>query len=269
MNLRGTSASFYKKVIKTIFLHYGFKISRIYPEQNLFTKIKNRLSRYYNETTDPYVNLYKEALNRTGSVDSFEKQARFYILYQMVNRIFTHGIPGHVAECGCFRGHSTYIIASLLKTQRFMNSFYIFDSFEHGLSDKRPEDRSETGNTSPEETLRQKVYFSSSCQEVSQLLAPFSFVKIYNGWIPDIFGHTGLKEEETFSLVHIDVDLYEPTKQSLQFFFSRMAPGGMILIDDYGYSQFPGAKKAVDEFLENKIVTMTIENHLGGYLIIV
>ena len=48
-----------------------------------------------------------------------------------------------------------------------------------------------------------------------------------------------------------------------------MAPGGMIVIDDYGHSQFPGAKKAVDEFLANKKVTITLENNLSGYLIVV
>jgi O-methyltransferase len=135
-------------------------------------------------------------------------------------------------------------------------------------SEKRPQDRTELGNTTPGDTLRQKLWFASSYEEVKQLLAPFDFIKIYKGWIPDVFGQIQ-NRDEIFSLVHIDVDLYEPTRESLQFFFPSYGTGGMILIDDYGHAQFAGAKKAVDEFLANKKVMITLENNLSGDLIVV
>lgn len=58
--------------------------------------------------------------------------------------------------------------------------------------------------------------------------------------------------EKKFSFVHIDVDLYQPIRNSLEFFYNRMLPGGIIVFDDYGFTFFPGAKKAVDEFMQNK-----------------
>ena len=43
--------------------------------------------------------------------------------------------------------------------------------------------------------------------------------------------------------------MYEPTLAAHEYFFKRLNAGGMIICDDYGYTDFPGAKKAVDEFL--------------------
>ena len=52
------------------------------------------------------------------------------------------------------------------------------------------------------------------------------------------------------SLLHIDVDLYEPTKVSLENFFPFVVKGGIIVLDDYG--AFPGANKAIEEYFDDK-----------------
>lgn len=53
------------------------------------------------------------------------------------------------------------------------------------------------------------------------------------------------------SLLHIDVDLYEPTKIVLEKLYKRVTKGGIIVLDDYG--AFAGTNKAVDDFFENKV----------------
>ncbi|MGM3941125.1 TylF/MycF family methyltransferase, partial [Salmonella sp. NW387] len=53
-----------------------------------------------------------------------------------------------------------------------------------------------------------------------------------------------------YCFVHVDVDLYQPTRDSIQFFYPRMVPGGIMLFDDYGSGmQSPGAARAVDDFM--------------------
>lgn len=56
------------------------------------------------------------------------------------------------------------------------------------------------------------------------------------------------------SFLNIDVDIYEPTKTCLDLLFDRVVKGGVILLDDY-VSIFPGANKAVEEFLKDKDYT--------------
>jgi hypothetical protein len=40
-------------------------------------------------------------------------------------------------------------------------------------------------------------------------------------------------ENEKFSFVHSDVDLYASTRSVLEFFYPRMLPGGVILTHDF------------------------------------
>jgi hypothetical protein len=71
------------------------------------------------------------------------------------------------------------------------------------------------------------------------------FVRFHPGWIPERFPDVA---DRRFCFVHVDVDLYEPTRAALEFFHPRLSPGGVVLFDDYGFSTCPGARRAVDEF---------------------
>jgi hypothetical protein len=53
------------------------------------------------------------------------------------------------------------------------------------------------------------------------------------------------------SLLHIDVDLYEPTKLILERLYDKVTKGGIIILDDYG--AFAGANKAVDDFFHDSV----------------
>ena len=75
-------------------------------------------------------------------------------------------------------------------------------------------------------------------------------------------------ESKKFAFVHVDVDLYQPTLDSLKFFYPRLLPGGVIVVDDYGYSVFPGAKRAVDEFLRGTDCSVFYETPMGSCFII-
>ena len=51
------------------------------------------------------------------------------------------------------------------------------------------------------------------------------------------------------SLLHIDVDVYEPTKIILETLWSKIVRGGILMMDDYGTIE--GETKAVDEFFQD------------------
>jgi hypothetical protein len=85
-----------------------------------------------------------------------------------------------------------------------------------------------------------------SIDDVKRNLARFDFVDYHPGWIPSSFASVeGVKE---FAFVHIDVDLYEPTLRSLEFFWPRLSDGGLVVSDDYGFSSCPGARKAMEQY---------------------
>lgn len=55
-----------------------------------------------------------------------------------------------------------------------------------------------------------------------------------------------------FSFVHVDCDLYQSVKDCCEFFYDRLATGGVILFDDYSFSDCRGAQVAVDEFFKER-----------------
>ena len=57
-------------------------------------------------------------------------------------------------------------------------------------------------------------------------------------------------------------------QDSLKFFYPRLVDNGVIVCDDYGLSQSPGAKKAVDEFLAKNSYQLFYEVPMGGCFII-
>ncbi len=70
-----------------------------------------------------------------------------------------------------------------------------------------------------------------------------------------------------FAFVHIDVDLHEPTMDSVEFFYPRLAPGGILLCDDYAIGTCVGATEAIDDFFDDKPEKMIALDAGGGFMI--
>ena len=64
-------------------------------------------------------------------------------------------------------------------------------------------------------------------------------------------------QEMSFACVNIDVDLYEAVRVAMEQLFPMVAAGGVVMLDDY--EGFPGAKKAVDDYLRDNNRSERIE----------
>ena len=163
---------------------------------------------------------------------------RNYSLYHLAKTAAS--LEGDTAECGVLAGDGSFIICRALNGAK---RHHLFDSFE-GLSDIQPEDVHERGDV--------KQYASGdvslSEQKVRENLSVFTDrLAFHKGWIPERFPEV---KDRQFAFVHVDVDLYEPTRDCLEFFYPRLVPGGMIVCDDYGMLSCPGAYKAVNDYCE-------------------
>jgi O-methyltransferase len=196
---------------------------------------------YVSECSEPDITfdaMYLDGLFATGTAPSpLRRRDRFRILVQQLER--TLSLEGMIAECGCFRGLSSYLLCTRFRRHdaRFNGAGYeIYDSFE-GLSEPAPQD------ASSDQVVSQNLFpghFACSLPEVRRSLADFPMIHYGAGWIPNAFP----QDERQYRFVHVDVDLYQPTKASLEFFWPRLVSGGIMVCDDYNWS---GAKLAVEE----------------------
>jgi O-methyltransferase len=214
---------------------------------------------------DRWRSLYKSTQTATkgDATDNIFRQCRFYSTFQLA-RYAARLSQGDVVECGCWHGHSTLAIATLLAEENFSGRFHVFDSFEGGLSDFGIKDESSFRLTEQEKRAQIEL-FRSDFDFVKSVTAKFGFVELHRGWIPQSFGSF---ERRPLRFLHIDVDMYEPTKASLEFFWDCMVPGGCIVVDDYNHAVFEGATRAVDEFVSSRTPRLFYSVPFGSAYII-
>jgi len=159
-------------------------------------------------------------------------------LHNWVTR--TSAVPGNIAEVGVFKGGSAKLISEV-KGER---KLYLFDTFE-GL----PPSNFAVNNIKAGEIK------GDTMAEVQAYLAPYSNLLFYKGIFPDT-AISLQKASDTFSLVHLDTDLYESTLDALSFFYPLLSPQGVIITHDYRSAHLPGVKKAFDAFFTDKPETI-------------
>lgn len=168
--------------------------------------------------------------------DEYHSIDRKYTVNQFLQLVTK--VDGDTVECGVYKGATSYLVCKFIQEQQLAKTHHVFDSFE-GLNKPGAEDGHywKEGNLATNEDVCRKN------------LAAFDFVQYYKGWIPERFNEIA---DRKFCFVHIDVDLYQPTYDSVSFFYERMNKGGILICDDYGFSTCPGAKKAMDDFFAGK-----------------
>ena len=158
----------------------------------------------------------------------------------LLRTIIENKIKGEIAELGVYKGETAKLIHHYCP-ERTLNLFDTFEGFaEKDVSKENDQIRnSESVNN----------FKDTSVDSILRFIDPQnSNVKVYQGYFPETVNKK--LEQTIFSFVHLDADLFEPTKNGLEFFYPRVSSGGIILIHDY--NAWPGCRKAVDEFFCQK-----------------
>lgn len=152
-----------------------------------------------------------------------------------IKRIADEKIAGSFAEVGVYRGHMSRFIHNLEPAR----TYYLFDTFQ-GF----PKSDLEPGVT--EDTR----FSDTSVDTVLRTIGDTRNIVVRQGYVPDTL--QGL-EHEQFAFVLLDLDLYNPTVASLEFFYPRLASGGYLAVHDYNNPESNWAcKRAVDAFMQDK-----------------
>ncbi len=172
--------------------------------------------------------------------------ARLRALYEGVRYVVRTHIEGDVVECGCARGGSAALMALTLRQLGERRHLWLFDTFE-GLPAPTADD--------PDYEIAE--LFTGSCRgQLDEVRDLFARNQVADGaeFVKGMFQETLPRSPiECIALLHIDGDWYESVRVCLEQLYDKVAPGGIIQFDDYGY--WKGARKAVDEFLARRGIT--------------
>ena len=169
------------------------------------------------------------------SIVEYSDYHRFGAIAMALRRIDGENIPGALAEAGVFEGHASRFIHRLAPERRY----YLFDTFEGFNKDDLDPEIGEDNR-----------FRSTSVEAVLHFIGDQRNLVVKKGRIPETF--TGL-ETERFAFVLLDMDLYKPTLNALEFFYPRLSIGGYMMVHDYHNEESNWAcRRAVDEFMQNK-----------------
>jgi O-methyltransferase len=195
--------------------------------QSLYGQIELLAMRPYNEKR--LIDLIRRVKREKGSM--LLKPSEAAIVFYLAE--FQNHTDGDYAEVGSYKGGSTKMICEAKQEAKVLHAF---DAFERGIP-----------FSSEVDSRFLAGMFKSSYRQFMQRLSPYKNVRVYRGIFPDSAAPV---EKRKFSFVHLDVDVYQTTLASLDFFYPRLTRGGIIISHDYPSAA--GVKKAFTEFLSDK-----------------
>jgi len=174
----------------------------------------------------------------TGDINMDWLLWRHWNVIFCIRYVMKHSKSNNFVECGVAAGVSAYFALTVLKDTSC--TFHLYDSWEIMKSEYLYD------------TEKQHIgkYEGQSIQNTKKNLEQYSEkIKYHPGYIPEILDSSASDE---ISYLHIDVNSAKTTNEILEFFYTKLVSGGVILFDDYGWIAHNETKKVVDDFLEDK-----------------
>ena len=151
----------------------------------------------------------------------------------------------NLVEAGTCDGLTAYFAMTAMRNLGVEYKCYMYDAWEAMRSD----------NLMESEESKSGMYGYLDLKITTKNLNDFAEAAVYNrGYIPNSFS-TFVNPEEIVWL-HIDLNAAVPTRSSLEYFYDKVLPGGIILLDDYAFHDHMETKKIVDTFFSQRNVNL-------------
>jgi hypothetical protein len=87
------------------------------------------------------------------------------------------------------------------------------------------------------------------CYEfVVQAFKRYPNVNIVKGAVPEILPSVKV---EKVAYLSIDMNCVQPEVAALEYYWPKLSPGGVVILDDYGFSGHEAQKRAADRFADS------------------
>ena len=180
----------------------------------------------------------------TGSWSGAAVHWRVYIACWLAER--SSRLEGDLIECGVNRGGMARAIISYLGPKIKGRRFYLLDTYQGipaSILTERESRHSQTFRNNYTECLR----------EVTNTFSPFPEAVIVQGLVPNTFHKV---DSDKFCFVHIDMNNARSEIAAAEYLWPRLAVGGFMLLDDYGWQINIDQRTAFDRFARERGLTV-------------
>ena len=187
----------------------------------------------------------------TGSWDATSVEWRAFVICWAAQQAMH--LEGDFVECGVYRGGFARTLIDFVGFERSKKTFYLLDTF-CGLVDRF---------ISPEEKGlgRTAGGYSECYDQVCKTFSQFPNIVIIRGVVPETLH---LVKAERIAFLSIDMNCATPEIAAGEFFWDKLVPGAIIVLDDYGYAGYVEQKHAWDKFASShKTMVLAIPTGQG------
>ena len=171
----------------------------------------------------------------------------------LVEGVLEENIPGDLLEAGVWRGGASIYMRGILAAHSVDTRLvWVADSFA-GLPPPEPEAYPADQND-PHHTFKELVV---PLEQVRANFARYGLldnqVRFLEGWFADTLPSAPI---ERLAVLRMDGDMYSSTIQTLDALYTKVAPGGYVIVDDFNLL---GCRKAITDFRDRWNITEEIE----------
>jgi len=149
-------------------------------------------------------------------------------------------VPGDFVECGVNRGGMARAVIEYVNFSSLDKKFYLLDTY-CGIPDEMK------CSSAP-----LAFEYAECFEDVKKTFAQFSNVQIIRGTVPMTLRHV---ESKQIAYLSIDMNCAKPEIASAEFFWDKMSAGGVLILDDYCYSEeYRAQNRAFNDFAKKRNV---------------
>jgi O-methyltransferase len=179
---------------------------------------------------------------------------RLYELWRTLEQV--QHLEGDILEVGVWRGGSGCLLGARARDLGLDSTVYLCDTFA-GVANAGDRDLSYTGGEHDDTSM-------AIVRALADRLA-LTNVELLEGIFPEETGDR--LADRRFRMCHIDVDVYDSAKAVLEWVLPRLADGGAVVFDDYGFYECNGVTEFVDEVTKDP--KLFLVHNLNGHAVVV
>lgn len=153
-------------------------------------------------------------------------------------------LEGDFVECGVFRGGLARAVIEYTNFNSLNKKFFLFDTYE-GLVEKQVTtiEKQNKLDTQYAHYKNQNVY--------DDVVNEFSTdnVIVVQGIIPESLGDVVI---DKVAFLSIDMNCMEPEIEAISYFWPKLVPGAIVILDDYEWPQHEEQRNAFKQFAKEK-----------------
>jgi len=228
--------------------------------QNLLPQNEHKHTSTEKKLFDEYQNYFEESkLSTSQKLQAFSKYVRRQDISRFLakNELFKLQLPvtGSIVECGSYMGQGLFTFAQLSSIYEPFNhtrKIIAFDTFAGFPSvseaDANQETHWKTGDLYSHDSIVQELKTGIELFDKNRAIGHIPKIELVQGdVIHTIPEYLKSNPHTIISMLYLDFDIYDPTKEAILHLLPRIPKGGILAFDELNAGNCPGETLALLE----------------------